>query len=86
MPRIKIKEGFIISLPKELKKVFPIAEGKYLILEVEDGRRIILSPMPKESIVEKTSGILRGRIEKGTKFETRLRKEAEKRLEEEGVR
>lgn len=86
MTKIKIREGLSITLPKELKKIFPITEGGDLILEVEDGRRIILSPPPKVSIVEKTSGILKGRIEEGIKFENRLRKEAGKRLKREGIK
>ena len=86
MTKVKIQDGLTIAFPRELKKAFPMEEGNYLVLEVEAGRRLILTPMPKESIVDKTAGILNGEKRDGVGFENLLRKEAEKRLSVEGIK
>ena len=74
MTRIKIRDIY-----KFILKVLPITPEGDLLVDVENGRKIILSSPKKEGIVEKTAGILKTKTT-GLKYENKLRKQAAKRL------
>jgi len=74
MTKIKLKDIYKLIL-----KVLPISPSGDLLVEVEKGKRITLTPPAKEGIVGKTSGILESRTT-GVKFENSLRRQEEKRI------
>lgn len=74
MTRIKIRDIY-----KFILKVLPITPEGDLLVDVESGKKIILSSSKKEGIVEKTAGILDYKSS-GIQYENKLRKKAAKRL------
>ena len=63
MTRVKIKDIY-----KFILKIFPITPDGDLLVNVENGKKIILSSPAKAGIVNKTSGILKLKTN-GVQFE-----------------
>ena len=74
MTRIKIRDIY-----KFILKVLPITPEGDLLVDVESGKKIILSSPKKEGIVEKTAGMLKIKAT-GIQYENKLRRQAAKRL------
>ena len=74
MTKIKLRDIY-----KFILKIFPVTPEGDLLVDVESGKKIILSPPKKEGIVAATAGILKNKTS-GVKFENKLRNQAEKRL------
>lgn len=74
MTRIKFKDIY-----KFILKVLPITPEGDLMVDVEGGKKVILTPPKKTGAVNKTAGILRSKTT-GIEFENRLRRQAAKRL------
>ncbi|MBI5700338.1 hypothetical protein HZC34_00615 [Candidatus Saganbacteria bacterium] len=77
MTKVKIKDIY-----KFILKVFPSTPNGDLLVDVENGNKIILSSPNKGGIVSKTSGILKIKTN-GIQFENKLRRSAKKRLKRE---
>jgi len=74
MTRIKIRDIY-----KFILKILPITPEGDLLVDVENGRKIILSSPKKEGVVEKTAGMLKTKPT-GIQYENKLRSQAAKRL------
>lgn len=75
MTKIKDIYNFILN-------VLPVSSDGDLLVEVKDGKKIILVPSKKEGIVDKTAGTLNIKTS-GIKFENQLRHQEEKRQKRE---
>lgn len=74
MTKIKIKDVY-----KFILKILPVTSEGDLLVDVKDGRKIILSAPKREGIIEKTAGILKTKAT-GIQIENKLRRQAEQRL------
>lgn len=77
MTRVKIRDIY-----KFILKIFPVTPDGDLLVDVENGKKIILSSPNKGGIVNKTSGILKIKAN-GLQFENKLRRAEEKHLKRE---
>ena len=74
MTKIKLKDIY-----KFILNVLPISPSGDLVVEVKEGKKVILTPSGKSGVVGRTGGILKIKT-KGVRYENSLRSEAEKRI------
>lgn len=77
MTKIKIKDVYNLII-----KALSITPGGNLLVEVENGKKVVLYPLKKEGVVDKTAGILTTKTA-GIRLENKLRRQEEERLKRE---
>ena len=84
MTAVRVKPGYQITIPKEVREKVAIKVGEELDMFVDQKSELIIGKVPK-SVVDASFGIWKKIKENGVSYVNRIRDNEEKRRKEMGI-